>query len=213
MGTDRATLRIRRGEQTHGPITLQKVEELAAKGRLQETDLVSDDGGPWLPLKVWQGQKSRRTTDGPLFDDEPLFSGPVEFDPNYVPLSDPDVAARSDSSGMVPVAIPESGSIPYLQGSGELKAEDEPRARRLAAKSNKTNAQPSSGAVKDRPKSGTTTSPPSSGAVKARPASTSIPAARPIDEAGMDALLQSLADEARKAPTVPPQRKLPPRRL
>ena len=207
MRTDRATLRIRRGEQTYGPMPLQKVEELLAKGRLQETDLVSDDNGPWLPLKVWQGQKSRRSADEPLFDDEPLFSGPANFDPDYVPLSDPDVAARSDSSGMVPVPIPEPAaapkSTPSLEGSGELKPDDEPRPRRRAAKPGTVNARPSAESVKTQP---------SSGAVKTRPSSASIPAQRPVDEAGMDALLQSLADDARKAPTAAPQRKLPPRR-
>jgi hypothetical protein len=212
MGTDRATLRIRRGEQTHGPMSLQKVEELLAKGRLQETDLVSDDDGPWLPLKVWQGQKSRRTADEPLFDDGPLFSGPVTFDPGYVPLSDPDVTARGDSSGMVPVAIPEPGSTPSLQGSGELKPDEEPRPRRLAAKAAPANSPPSSDAVKPQPSSGAVKTQPSSGTSKTRPSSASIPAARPVDEAGMDALLQSLADDARKAPTVTPPRRLPPPR-
>lgn len=220
MGTDRATLRIRRGEQTYGPMPLQKVEELLAKGRLQETDLVSDDNGPWLPLKVWQGQKSRRSADEPLFDDEPLFSGPVNFDPSYVPLSDPDVTARNDSSGMVPVPIgePKSAAAPQnasqksavsLEGSGELKPDEEPRRRRLAAKSGTIDAQPSSGAVKAQ--RGVKAQPTSS-AVKTRPSSASISAQRPVDEASMDALLQSLADDARKAPTAAPQRKLPPRR-
>ena len=216
MRTDRATLRIRRGEQTYGPMPLQKVEELLAKGRLQETDLVSDDNGPWLPLKVWQGQKSRRSADEPLFDDEPLFSGPANFDPDYVPLSDPDVVARSDSSGMVPVPIPEPAAAPKrtpsLEGSGELKPDDEPRPRRRAAKSGTVSARPSSGAVKAQPTAESVKTQPSSGAVKTRPSSASIPAQRPVDEAGMDALLQSLADDARKAPTAAPQRKLPPRR-
>ena len=220
MGTDRVTLRIRRGEQTFGPMTLQKVEELMAKGRLQETDLVSDDEGPWVPLKIWQGQKSKRRTNEPFFDDEPLFAGPANFDPNYVPLSDPDVTARSDSSGTVPVPIgePKSAAAPRnaahksavsLEGSGELKPDEEPRRRRLAAKSGTIDAQPSSGAVTTQRG---VKAQPSSGAVKTRPSSASIPAQRPVDESSMDALLQSLADDARKAPTAAPQRQLPPRR-
>lgn len=209
MGTERATLRVRRGEQTYGPMTLEKFEELIARGRLQETDLVSEEKGPWVPLKVWQGQRATRSDNGPLFDDEPLFSGPAEFDPNYVPLSDVEVPARSGtSSGAVPVPQAKStetrsGAPLSLEGSGELKPDEEPRRRRSAGKSGSAPARPSTGAMK---------TPPASASAKSRPSSASMPASRSVDEAGMDALLQSLADDARKAPTATPQRKLPPRR-
>ena len=209
MGTGKATLRIRRGEQTYGPMALEKADELLAKGRLQETDLVSENDGPWLPLKAWQGQRAKASADLPLFDDTPLFSGPAGFDPNYVPLSNPDVPAndgKGKASAPVRQANPEKprAAVPpagaqTLEGSGELKADDEPAMKRSKAV---PAARPTSGAMKAGP---------SSGGMKARPSSASIPAAPSVDESGLDALLQSLAENERKAPPVAPGRTLPPR--
>lgn len=199
---EKPTLRIRRGEQTYGPMTRDKVNELLAKGRLRETDLVAEEDGPWLPLKVALARKS--SDDAPLVDDEPLVSGPVGFDPDYVPLSDPDMASAGAASNS---SVPS----PKKRESRTLPSAEAAQPSRKPASSGPVKSAPSSGSVKSPSSSGSMKSRPSSGGMKARPSSASIPTPA-ADETGLDALLQSLAEDERKAPTVAPQRKPPPRR-
>ena len=55
-----------KGDQKHGPVTAEKLKELAASGQLQPSDLIWKEGmKQWAKAELVKGLVSQRTTGRP----------------------------------------------------------------------------------------------------------------------------------------------------
>jgi hypothetical protein len=86
MSSELSRLRVKSGGVIRGPISEVDVANLLAEGRIDESDLISEDGGPWLTISRYvQGSAAEETSKDPLFDD----SFEIDFDLPIEPIAQP----------------------------------------------------------------------------------------------------------------------------
>jgi hypothetical protein len=145
-----ANLQIRHGDRIFGPASFSQVRQLLGAGKIQDTDSVREDNGPWIVIRdylEWKGETSGSLGDisellgdlGPASSAPPPVEkkSPAKED-DYIPLADPEpdlvdtkevavrppaTEARRDKKRREPQPSPSDDVIPLADrpSSGESK--------------------------------------------------------------------------------------------
>src|SRR5262249_3036898 len=81
----KSTLRVRKGPKIYGPYTREQVAILLAQGRIADTDLVSENDGPWVALANLAAEPSLTPSPIPV-NVVPARPGPPPLPPPAVAL-------------------------------------------------------------------------------------------------------------------------------
>ncbi len=114
MDSHESQLKVRRGQQVFGPMTIIEVAELLAAGRVSESDMVSADGGKWLPIADYIALQGDETPESSAADSDDSF----EIDlgggaaPQIPAAPSPPAAPPAPATPPPPSPVPTTGSTP-----------------------------------------------------------------------------------------------------
>lgn len=140
MSSDEPRLKVKRGGQMLGPLGILDVAEMLAEGRVAETDLVSENDGPWTTIAAYVAAQSGGVVEAPASPPPPRAApsrpnsaaAPHHRGSDAVPAPPPATSkpAVATSSGPLRVAPSRIGlpkaSASRIQGTADAAATETP---------------------------------------------------------------------------------------
>ena len=204
MSEDSPRIKVRRGQQVFGPMALTELAELLAEGRVDESDLVSEQGGPWIEIDEYVRRQSESAAPAPVPGEPPSVDDDFDCIPDPPAAPTKPVDAGPDSDYLLETTPDESGYVP-LSEDGDPPAD----SRSVSSDSAETYGIPSP--LPKEPAAASGFLPPTPAediSADDRPSSSDpLP-----DESDFDDVLQALAQDEDEAPELEPPRLGTPRR-
>ncbi|WP_166831626.1 hypothetical protein [Thalassoroseus pseudoceratinae] len=134
MPDSQPQLKLRHDDRIFGPVSFEQVQELLTAGKVQKTDSVREDDGPWIQIQDYLDWKAEQQT--PVADISELLGGSDTSGPSEKP------AQPSQSSSAPPAKRPAGSSSTIIPDDAPLIADDddplpvEPKPKKASSSSN-----------------------------------------------------------------------------